>query len=97
MGLKTQNMAQLTRIDQLEKKLEILQNTSPNSQAQTKSNNKDNMRNRAHKNNDQVHKASTPPSSCEELAMLNQYLDGLYLVKKQAKQEDPGRFLQISC
>jgi len=65
----------------------MLQNTPPASSDLTRGNNKDKMKNGASNNNGQVSKPSIPPSSCEELAMLDYYLDGLYLVKnKQTKK-----------
>jgi len=76
--LKTQNRDQSKRIDQLEKKVAtLLQNTPPASSALIRGNNNEKMKNRA----------LTPPSSCQDLAMLDYYLDGLYLVKnKQTKK-----------
>ena len=78
VGLETQNKFQEKRIDQLEQKLEMLQNTQP---ALKRGRNKENMKNGASNNNGKDSKASSPPSSCEDLAMLDYYLNGLYLVK----------------
>ncbi len=86
-GLKTQNRDQSKRIDQLEQKVAALQNTPPASSALTRGKNKEKMKNGASSINGLVSKNSTPPSSCHELAMLDYYLDGLYLVKnKQTKK-----------
>ncbi len=75
--LKTQNKDQSSRIDQLEQKLATLQNTPPASSDLTRSIIKEKVKNGA----------STPPSSCQELSMLDYYLDGLYLVRnKQTKK-----------
>ncbi len=86
--LKTQNRDQSNRIDKLEQKLTTLQNTPLASSSLTRGNNKDKMKNRATNNmGGQVSDALTPPSSCQDLAMLDYYLDGLYLVtNKQSKK-----------
>jgi len=82
VALKTKNLDQSKRIDRLEQKLATLQNIPPASSALTRGiNSKENMKNGASNKNGQVSKDTTPPSSCEELAMLDYYLDGLYLVK----------------
>jgi len=96
--LKTQNRDQSKRIDQLEQKVAtLLQNTPPaSSAALIRGSNNEKMKNRA----------STTPSSCQDLAMLDYYLDGLYLVKnKQTKKiqtvfckfsdDNKGRLLDI--
>jgi len=81
--LKTQNKDQSSRIDQLEQKLALLINTSPTSSAQTRENNK--VKNGASNKMavDQFPKALNPPSSCQELLLLNYNLDGLYLMKNK--------------
>jgi len=81
VGLKTLNMDQSKKIDQLEQKLATLHNAPPSSSALTRGNEKDKIKNGASNNNGQVSKALTPPSSCKELAELNHNLDGLYLIK----------------
>ena len=88
VGLKTQNRDQSKRINQLEQKLATLQNTPRASSALTRGSYQDKMKNGASSNNNgQVSKASIPPSSCQELSLLDYYLDGLYLVKnKQTKK-----------
>ncbi len=89
VGLQTQNMDQSKRIGQLEKKLAMLQNTPPTTSALTRGNNKEKLKNGFSYNNNESHisKTCTPPSSCQELAMLDYYLNGLYLVKnKQTKK-----------
>jgi len=85
--LKINNSDQSKRIAQLEQKLAMLQNTPPASSALTRGNNKDMIKNEASYKKEQVSPALTPPSSCQDLAMLDYYLDGLYLVKnKQTKK-----------
>jgi len=73
--LKTTNRDQSKRIDQLEQKLAMLQNT-PSTGAT---------------------KVSTPPSSCQELSMLDYYLDGLYLVKNKQTKKIESVFCQFSA
>ena len=86
VGLKTQNKDQSKRIDQLEQKLAKLQNTSPSSSALIRDNIKAKMKNRA----------LTPPSSCQELAILDHNLDGLYLVKNKETKKIQTIFCKFS-
>jgi len=95
--LKINNSDQSKRIDHLEQKLAMLQNTSPTSSSLTRGNNKEKTKNGASNNNGQVVKASTPPSSCEELAMLDYYLDGLYLVKNKQTKKIQAVFCKFSA
>jgi len=98
VGLKTQNKEQSRRIDQLEQKLATLENTPPASSALTRGNNKGKMKSGVSNNNDgQVSKGSTPPSSCQELAVLNHYLDGLYLVKNKQTKKIQTDFCKFSA
>jgi len=92
--LKTTNRDQSKRIDQLEQKLAILQNTPP-SQPLARTT-KGEMKNGASYNtNGRLSKASTPPSSCQELSMLDYYLDGLYLVKNEETKKIDSVFCQF--
>ncbi len=95
--LKTQNKDQSKRIEHLEQKVAILQKTSPPSSPLTMANNKGKMRTGASNNNGQVSKALTPPSSCQELAMLDYYLDGLYLVKNKQTKKIQTVFCKFSA
>jgi len=97
--LKIQNTDQSKRIDQLEQKVATLQNTTQTSPSQTRGNHKDKMKNVTSNSNDgqQVSEASTPPSSCQELAMLEYYLDGLYLVKHKHTRKIQTVFCKFSA
>ena len=95
-ALKKQGGDQSKRIDQLERKLAMLQNTSPISSVLTRGNIKGKMKNGASQNNGQDSKASTPPSSCKELAMLGHYLDGLYLGKNKETKKIKTVFCKFS-
>lgn len=58
--------------------------------------NKDKMKNGASNYMDgRFSKASTPPSSCQELSMLDHYLDGLYLVKNEETNKIESVFCQF--
>jgi len=95
--LKTTNRDQSKRIDQLEQKLTILQNTTQSPQS-SPANIKDNMKNWiANRRNGTIPKALTPPSSCQELLMLDYYLDGLYLVKNKQTKKVQTVFCQFSA
>jgi len=96
VGLKTQNRDQAKRIDQLEQKLTTLQNTPQASPALTRGNSKEKMKNGASNYNGLVPKASNPPSSCEDLAMLDYYLDGFYLVKNKQTMNIQTVFCKFS-
>jgi len=97
-GLKTQNRDQSNRIDQLEQKLANLQNTPPASPSVTRGNNKDKMKNwDTNYLGGQVSEALTLPSSCQDLAMLDYYLDGLYLVKNQETKKIQTVFCKFSA
>ena len=62
----------------------MLQNTTQTSPSLARGNNKDRMKNGASNSSDgQVFKSLAPPSTCQELALLEYYLDGLYLVKNK--------------
>ena len=87
VGLKTQNRVQSKRIDQLEQKLAKLHNTSPSSSALITDNIKAKMKNRAY---------STPPSSCQELSILDHNLDGIYLVKNKETKKIQTVFCKFS-
>jgi len=87
VGLKTKNRDQSKRIDQLEQKLATLQNTPPASSDLTRSIIKEKVKNGA----------STPPSSCQELSMLDYYLDGLYLVKNKQTKKIQTVFCKFSA
>lgn len=94
--LKTTNRGQSKRIEQLEQKLAMLQNTPP-SQPLTRTT-KDKMKNRDSYDMDgRLSKSSTPPSSCQELSMLDYYLDGLYLVKNKQTKKIESVFCQFSA
>ena len=96
VGLKTGNMDQSKRIDQLEQKLTLLQ--KPTSAALIGGNTKDQMKNGSSNNNDgRVSKALTPPSSCQDLSMLDYYLDGLYLVKNKQTKKIQTVFCKFSA
>jgi len=97
VGLKTQNRDQSKRIDQLEQKLAMLQNTPSTSPGLTRGIENDKLKNMASSNNNQVSKSSTPPSSCQELAMLDYYLDGLYLVKNKQTKKIQTVFCKFSA
>jgi len=97
VGLKTQNRDQSKKIDQLEQKLARLENTPPASAALAKGNNKDMKYGASNKNDGQVSKALTPPSSCQDLAMLHYYLDGLYLVKNEQTKKIQTAFCKFSA
>jgi len=98
VGLKIKNKDQSKRIDQLEQKLAMLQNTPQTSPALTRGNIKDKMMNGASNHNDgQLSKAFSPPSSCEELAMLDYHLDGLYLVKNKQTKKIQTVFCKFSA
>jgi len=84
--LKTQNKEQSKRIDQLEQKLATM----------TRDIIKEKVENGSSNNNGQVSKKSTPPSSCKELAMLDHYLDGLYLVKNKKTKKIQTVFCKFS-
>jgi len=87
--LKTQNRDHSKRIDLLEQKVATIQNTPAA---------KDKLKNGALKNNDgQVSKDPTPPSSCEELAMLDHHLNGLYLVKNKQTKKIQTVFCKFSA
>ena len=75
----------------------MLQNTSPTSSAPTRGNNKEKMKNGAFNNNGQVPPALTPPSSCKDLARLEYYLDGLYLVKNKKTKKIQTVFCKFSA
>ena len=96
--LKTQNGKQSMRIDQLEQKVVMLANPPQTSPFLTRSNIKDKTKNgTSHSNDDgQVSKDSTPPSSCQELAMLEHYLDGIYLVKNKGTKKIETVFCKFS-
>jgi hypothetical protein len=95
--LKTQNENQSMRIDQLEQKVVMLANPPQISPFLTRSNIKDKTKNgTSHSNNGQVSKALTPPSSCQELAMLEHYLDGIYLVKNKGTKKIQTVFCKFS-
>ena len=97
-ALKKQGGDQSKRIDQLERKLAMLENAPPPSSSLTRDNNKDKMKNGASYNFDgQVSKALTPPSSCQDLAMLDYYLDGLYLVKNKETKKIQTVFCKFSA
>ena len=96
--LKIQNRDQSKRIDELEQRLAMLQNAPPASSNLATVNNKDRMNNGASNSIDgKVSKASTPPSSCQDLAMLDYHLDGLYLVKNQQTQRIQTVFCKFSA
>jgi len=97
VGLKTQNRDQSKRIDQLEQKLATLESTPPASSALTRGNSKEKMKNAASNNKYQVFKASTPPSSCQELAMLDYHLDGLYQVQNKQTKKIQTVFCKFSA
>ena len=93
---KTQNKDQAKRIEQLEQKVATLQNTQPVSPVLARGNNKDMMKIGASNNNGLVSKASIPPSSCEDLAMLDYYLEGFYLVKNKQTRKIQTVFCKFS-
>jgi len=93
--LKTTNRDQSKRIDQLEQKLATLQNTTT-SQTLTRAAKDKMMKDRACNEKDgRFSKASTPPSSCQELSMLDHYHDGLYLVKNKETEKIQTVFCQF--
>ncbi len=79
--LKTQNTEQSKRIDQLERKVILLQSAS----ALAKANSNDKINKGAAKSKDSptFTKALSSPSSCQDLLKLGYHLDGLYLVKNE--------------
>ena len=96
-ALKINNSEQSKKIDQIEQKLATLQNTPRASSALIRGNNKEKMKNEASHKNGQVSPALTPPSSCQDLAMLEYYLDGLYLVKNQQTKKIQTVFCKFSA